>query len=431
MELREGYLVRCVDCWIRTSRVAVGMNHGLIISLLWMCRVPGKRMLQLMTESQSLQQHSGQKRIRKRNRTTQKRKAPRIEKANDDDEEEEMTVAAAMGLMATQSDASVDEEEEEEEDYEEQASSSSPQPSSTTEVPEEPPNNKIWYHPQSKFEEPIPNYDEPDVTLYEKHRAPRQVPPHCTTGYCSVAAVQQEVRCGICLECVVRTRIVRECRHRFCEPCVERALTTAKECPICRTPIPSRRSLEPDLQFDALLRSVIGQHVRSESGASDDDGEEEHQRARMTSSMLQQAINKKREATEKQQLEDMNTSTVARNEEKEGEDQGSVREERPALIKILLHREVADDCAPIVDALTMPYLRIAGDAPVLVLKNFLRKKHRSKKQYSIWSILDGGPEILSDMTRLQFVANYLADEFEGDYMPLYYRETKTGGAPLV
>lgn len=357
--------------------------------------------------------------------------------ANPEEEEEEMTVAAAMMMVLPNEPpnrqspveaASDGETSEGGEFYPEDRYTPPPTLTPKSPPPEQAPP-EIWYHPNSDWEEPYPSMEEPYVTLYEKHRSPRQITSENVTGLCSVAAVQQEVRCGICLECVVRTRIVRECRHRFCEPCVERALQTAKECPICRTPIPSRRSLEPDIKFDELLQSVIGAHLRS--------GEDT--KVPVSSAVLQLAINKKRVALDTQRAIAASNSENKEDENEHGtaadEDVGNmdndaaavVREESPTLVKVLLQRldeTASTPAAPSTESLRMPYLKIAGDAPVLVLKNFLRMKHRSKKQYAIWSVLDGGPEILSDNTSLQFVVNNLSDDFEGEYMPLFYRETK-------
>ena len=50
-----------------------------------------------------------------------------------------------------------------------------------------------------------------------------------------------------------------ECLHRFCHECIQKCLRVGKkECPSCRIHIPSRRSLRPDPEFDALIRNILG-----------------------------------------------------------------------------------------------------------------------------------------------------------------------------
>ena len=48
-----------------------------------------------------------------------------------------------------------------------------------------------------------------------------------------------------------------QCLHRFCRECIHKCLRLGKkECPACRTHVPSRRSCRPDPAFDRLIRTV-------------------------------------------------------------------------------------------------------------------------------------------------------------------------------
>ena len=48
-----------------------------------------------------------------------------------------------------------------------------------------------------------------------------------------------------------------QCLHRFCKNCLEHSLRTLKnECPLCRTRVPSRRSLERDTRFAKVRRQT-------------------------------------------------------------------------------------------------------------------------------------------------------------------------------
>lgn len=50
-----------------------------------------------------------------------------------------------------------------------------------------------------------------------------------------------------------------QCLHRFCSDCIEKSLRwVKKECPTCRKPCPSRRSLRRDAVFDSLIELVCG-----------------------------------------------------------------------------------------------------------------------------------------------------------------------------
>lgn len=54
------------------------------------------------------------------------------------------------------------------------------------------------------------------------------------------------------------TQAAQECLHRFCRECIEMSLRLGrKQCPSCRCACPSRRSLRPDLHFDAIVKAIF------------------------------------------------------------------------------------------------------------------------------------------------------------------------------
>nr|XP_034341853.1 E3 ubiquitin-protein ligase RING2-like [Arvicanthis niloticus] len=65
-------------------------------------------------------------------------------------------------------------------------------------------------------------------------------------------------KCPICLDILRSTRITKSCFHRFCKDCIITALRLGnKECPVCRTKLNSKRSLNPDPQLDELIRKMF------------------------------------------------------------------------------------------------------------------------------------------------------------------------------
>ena len=66
-----------------------------------------------------------------------------------------------------------------------------------------------------------------------------------------------EFTCPICLGLLRQTLTVMECLHRFCSECINKCLRVGlKECPKCRIHCPSRRSLRPDPNFDAMIQKL-------------------------------------------------------------------------------------------------------------------------------------------------------------------------------
>ena len=67
-----------------------------------------------------------------------------------------------------------------------------------------------------------------------------------------------DMECPICLSIIDNTHVVPDCGHRFCGDCIKKSLRTCKnECPSCRAPIKTKRSLRQDDLFDHLVSSIF------------------------------------------------------------------------------------------------------------------------------------------------------------------------------
>ncbi|KAH7482417.1 hypothetical protein PRIC1_006804 [Phytophthora ramorum] len=97
-----------------------------------------------------------------------------------------------------------------------------------------------------------------DCTLFDIYRQPRApVTDPSATRTLSVRVLNADLTCPICLGIIKETMVVMECLHRFCGECISTAIRHSKrECPSCRIHIPSKRSLRPDPNFDALVRKI-------------------------------------------------------------------------------------------------------------------------------------------------------------------------------
>ncbi|CEG41141.1 zinc finger domain containing protein [Plasmopara halstedii] len=108
---------------------------------------------------------------------------------------------------------------------------------------------------RSKYEE-IELVD--DCTLFEIYRQPRApiTDPNATRTL-SIRQLNADLTCPICLGIIKMAMVVMECLHRFCSDCISTAIRQSKrECPSCRIHIPSKRSLRPDTNFDALICKI-------------------------------------------------------------------------------------------------------------------------------------------------------------------------------
>ncbi|CAH0481991.1 unnamed protein product [Peronospora belbahrii] len=97
-----------------------------------------------------------------------------------------------------------------------------------------------------------------DCTLFDLYRQPRApITDPKATKTLSMRQLNADLTCPVCLGIIKETMVVMECLHRFCRQCISTAIRHSKrECPSCRIHIPSKRSLRPDVTFDAFIAKV-------------------------------------------------------------------------------------------------------------------------------------------------------------------------------
>jgi hypothetical protein len=322
------------------------------------------------------------------------------------------------------------------------------------------------FHPNSMWQEPFTD----DLTLYERHRIARPIPKGTILFH--MDAIRPEIRCAICLDILQNTRIVRECLHRFCESCIEQALTfqnvegvggRRKECPICRVYIPSRRSLAPDTYMDTLISRLLDNLIWEE-----DNDPAIYLRSPQKS--------KQGLVLQKSELEDNDIvdCPVATGGDDTRKDQ-VMKNELGSLIQLDVVEKNVDETAPVpmdtipelikvvliqaADPVTkkkhfpdlqQPYLTLASDAPGSLLKSFIYRKHgyvdtttskvngftsheiRDKETTKgisdpnlllLWTIYRLEPYLINANVTLQYLLLHQTDPFQGRYMPIYYRYT--------
>ncbi|ETP34634.1 hypothetical protein F442_17064 [Phytophthora nicotianae P10297] len=110
---------------------------------------------------------------------------------------------------------------------------------------------------RSKYEE-IELVD--DCTLFDIYCQPRApVTDPNVTKTLSIQQLNADLTCPICRGIMKDTMVVMGCLHRFCGECILAVMLdpqSKNECPNCRTHIPTKRSLRPDSNFDALIHTI-------------------------------------------------------------------------------------------------------------------------------------------------------------------------------
>lgn len=262
------------------------------------------------------------------------------------------------------------------------------------------------FHPRSKWQEPD---REDDLTLYEWYRTPRPV----LSGRIERPAdsVLQCFRCAICLE-TIRKAVVVECLHRFCEECMERALSMGSgQCPICRVAIPSRRKLFRDRGFDSLTRAVVG-----EIGF-----ELVNDNSTLTAASLQKVILRKQTEQSKK------SPTIPLSSRSETDTAGGLNN-GSSVIDFALFRYECNGLHNQLDPLNLPYIRTQDTATVQVIKLFLKRKLNLEPHLKLQLLsvdVDSRKHVLADSLSLASIASTASHDSE--MLELFYRlEPKRG-----
>ena len=259
------------------------------------------------------------------------------------------------------------------------------------------------YHPTSKYQEPV--YNEalalrsplwPMLTLYDVHRKPRSV----QSGRCqtSVQQVLQSFRCVICWSTMKNPKAVRECMHRFCEECISTALRMGRhECPYCRVFVPSKRNLAVDESAEILMANLLGPQLRTMEAADlekelagsakaghfknnnkddddDDDGEDSQvsrlRKAKRSLKYAERPFKKAKTGDENDREDDSHTEN---DDDDDDDDDNDDDMERPLPTLVDFHLQ-PHQTERALRPLTLPYIRISGDATVATLVKFIRAK---------------------------------------------------------
>lgn len=95
-----------------------------------------------------------------------------------------------------------------------------------------------------------------ELTEYEMERKAQKILSEAEISV-SPRSLHRELMCPICLDILNQTMTTRECLHRFCSACINKALRSGnKECPTCRKKLTSRRCLRADPNFDQLIKKI-------------------------------------------------------------------------------------------------------------------------------------------------------------------------------
>lgn len=107
-----------------------------------------------------------------------------------------------------------------------------------------------------------------ELTEYEMERKPQKIIMDSDIAV-SPRSLHRELMCPICLDILNQTMTTRECLHRFCSACINKALRSGnKECPTCRKKLTSRRCLRADPNFDQLIAKIYnGEHERPQDSS--------------------------------------------------------------------------------------------------------------------------------------------------------------------
>lgn len=297
----------------------------------------------------------------------------------------------------------------------------------------------------------ISRYEErtvvPHLTLYDIERKPRKSQKVICRQ--PLNSLNHLFQCPVCLGYMKKTFIVMECLHRFCGGCIQKCLRVGKkECPSCRVHIPSRRSLRPDSNYDALMTKIFGD-VEALESVEDKSIETYNRRNNMNNAyttrrsrdMYEQEKNRKmkynknRDGSKERPPNPMDSdggagstgfSSGSRNRT-ESTNSPIENLQESKLVNFILrpHPQVVG-----IERLHRECIRTSEDISMHHLKRFLAKKLLSSRyqqedlshsQFQILTTVAGRYVVLDDEIKLRDVRDEISDVKESAMLKLHYR----------
>jgi len=272
------------------------------------------------------------------------------------------------------------------------------------------------------------------MTLFELHGKPRKAETDPTVKKTlSTKVLDSELRCPICLMYLKNTHIVMLCLHRFCGDCIQKSIRIGKkECPSCRIHIPSRRSLRPDPNFDALLVTLYGDLDKLEENEAKE-AEEINQRQNVNNALtnsqaigIAQQLSKRRMhkvTYPKTSTTTTSSGQTAGNKRKaSGGGGGGKKDSGTNLVSFILRKHPKEDS---VGKLDREYIRTSSELKVHHLKKFLGLKlgYPHFHNFQIVIMANNKGVILDESLTLEDISKNVLDEQANDFV-LHYRMTK-------
>jgi len=305
--------------------------------------------------------------------------------------------------------------------------------------------NNVEFNVISRYEERTVI---PYLTLYDIERKPRKSQKVICRQ--PLNSLNHLFQCPVCLGYMKKTFIVMECLHRFCGGCIQKCLRVGKkECPSCRVHIPSRRSLRPDSNYDALITKIFGDIEALES-VEDKSIETYNRRNNMNNAyttrrsrdMYEQEkhrkmkYNKNRDVSKDRPQDSIDA--VVGGAESGGSNSGSRNRTESSISQIEYLQE-----SKLVNFILRPHpqgggmerlhrecIRTSEEISMHHLKRFLAKKLLSSRyqqealshsQFQILVSVAGRYVVLDDEIKLRDVRDEISDLKEGAMLKLHYR----------
>ncbi|XP_058411904.1 E3 ubiquitin-protein ligase DTX3L-like [Diceros bicornis minor] len=71
---------------------------------------------------------------------------------------------------------------------------------------------------------------------------------------------KEKDKCVICMDIISNEQVLPKCKHEFCGPCINRAMSFKQECPVCRTPYSIQKGNQPEgtMHVTVMRQSLPG-----------------------------------------------------------------------------------------------------------------------------------------------------------------------------
>ncbi|CAI2364431.1 unnamed protein product [Moneuplotes crassus] len=257
----------------------------------------------------------------------------------------------------------------------------------------------------------------------------------------SIKSLRNEIMCAVCQDIINDPVMLMTCAHRFCKECIETHIRVSKKsCPICITPIETRRIMRDDKKINGLCKKLV-KLLKADFAFINEEDEQEKETYSKAIIKEQSLINeiKKRQINDQKNMHKKKTNRGKKKKTRAGEKTAEEKEAEKVVSEENYNRRPDNDITILQDDYQLkkyklvPRMRIVvnGLCPILYLGKYVA--YKNKFDIIIWPNIQFFMACGDKLRKVKHIdrIDQVKEKFgiKGNKLTIYYRKIVTKSYP--